>query len=383
MVLSHSGAFSDRLLAQRLVAGPQPFFSVCIPQYGRRPFLEIALASLFGQSSQNFEIVVSDDCSKDDSNAVIPGVLEASARPYRYYAQPKNLGYDGNIRFLLSVSLARYTLFLGNDDALTDAETLQTLQHALQELNYPQVAFANAQNFGTGVLARRAFRTGVIGSGPDTAVAVFRSFSFISGLIFDCEWAHRYETDRWDRSIFYQIYLSAKIIASGGAVASIDVPAIRQEIEIDGKPVHGVANKLESAGWSLAARHSGMDNVIRVTIDAVLPEVPAAERSAWARRIIGQVLSVSYPYWLVEYRWLGNWAAGVGLARGMWPPLYTDEIPALSTRDRLFLMTLYFGVTGVGLTVPTTVFRRWAPSVARRIRRGTQLARVAATPSAG
>jgi glycosyltransferase involved in cell wall biosynthesis len=370
--------FAERVLARRAVPGAdRPFFSVAIPQYGRRRYLELALASIFAQTSKNFEIIVSDDCSKDDSNAVLPGVLEASGVPFRYYAQPKNLGYDGNVRFLLNVSRARYVIMLGNDDALASPDTLQELETALRGLGLPAVAFTNSTEYQTGELLRRAFHTSVIGSGPDAAVSVFRSFTFVSGLIFDCESAQRFETDRWDRSVFYQIYLASRIIACGGAVAAIDLPAIRKDISIDGSAAASKAGLLEHEGWSFAARESGIDSVMRVVLDAVLPAVPEAERSAWARRIVGQMLTTAYAHWLIEHRWLANWSLSVGLARGMWPRSYIKDIPDLSARDRLYLWSLYLGVTGFGLTAPVTLARKVGPVVARQLRERVQRGRLA------
>ena len=99
------------LLGSREFGGAEaPFFTLAIPQYKRRQFLEVNLEHAFAQDSRDFEILVTDDCSPDDSNEVIPGLLERSGRPFRYYAQHRNLGYDGNVRFCLNNACGKYVV---------------------------------------------------------------------------------------------------------------------------------------------------------------------------------------------------------------------------------------------------------------------------------
>lgn len=99
----------EKLLAAYAAANERPpFLTVAIPHYKHRRHLEVVLASLFEQSYNDFEILISDDNSPDDSSMSIPILLQQSGRPFRYYSQPQNLGYDGNVRFCLSAAQGRY-----------------------------------------------------------------------------------------------------------------------------------------------------------------------------------------------------------------------------------------------------------------------------------
>src|SRR4051794_17716444 len=69
----------------------RPFISVAIPHYKHRKYLEIVLTSIFEQEYNDFEIIVSNDRSPDDSDQTIPTILEQSKRRFRYYSQPHNL----------------------------------------------------------------------------------------------------------------------------------------------------------------------------------------------------------------------------------------------------------------------------------------------------
>lgn len=347
---------TDHLVASHDVPGLVPILTIGIPHYKWRRHLEIVLASIFAQQFVEVEIVVSDDNSPDDSAEMIPPVLAASGRQYRYYRQPRNLGYDGNVRFCLGAARGRYVMLLGNDDALGGADTLAAIADALRQLEYPEVAFTNFEDWSVpGSVVRRALATRVLGQGVSAAVRFFRSFSFVSGLIFDREQAARHDTDRWDRSVYVQIYLASRIMASGGRVASLAIPAIRKDVRVDDQTVVTYATKVRNAPRSFAPRHTGLDNVIRVAADGTLPLVPAAEQSSTLRRIIAQIFTITYPFWLLEYRRVSRWSLAVGVARSMAPRRLLREYPLAST-DRAYLVALYWVVTLVGLLIPVPLF---------------------------
>ncbi len=350
----------------------QPFLTVVIPQYKRRKYLEVNLASVFGQTYDDFEILISDDKSSDDSNDVIPPVLDQSGRSYRYYAQPTNLGYDRNIRFCLGAARGRYVILLGNDDALATCSTLQEIAHALKQLAYPEVAITNYEDWQSGEVSKRAYGTRVLGSGPSAAAHYFRAFSFVSGLIYKTSEAAKHETDRWDSSIYYQIFLACRIIASGGRMGGIDVSAIRDHIRLGGELVpETYRNRYKNAGWTFKPKHTGLDSVARVTADAILPYVSEEERSFLCFTVWKQLLSITYPYWVLEYRRLANWSWGVAVARDLWPAYRLPEYP-LKLAHKTYLWLLYLTVTMIALVTPSSMFTRIRHRVAEFVRRRRQ-----------
>jgi glycosyltransferase involved in cell wall biosynthesis len=364
-------AVSCLVASSQSVGREPPFLTVAIPHYQHRRYLEIVLESIFSQNTDRFEIVVSDDCSPDDSNQVIPDILQKSGRPFRYYAQPINLGYDGNVRFCLAAAQGEYVLLLGNDDALARPDALRRVAVALWELGGPAVAFTNHIDYASGVMTRRAQDTSLLGNGPDTAIRFFRTFSFVSGLVFARHAALQHETDIWDGSIYYQIYLASRIVAYGGDLAAIDECTIRKDVRLDGQTVPNYATKWAGAPWSFASRHTGLDSVIRVTAAAVLPALPEKEHSEALRRIIGQILTISYPHWLFEYRRVANWSTAVGVARGMWPHELLSEYD-LAKRDRIWLWSLYGAVTVSALLFPASLFVYFRTRLADWVRRHQQ-----------
>jgi len=62
---------TSKLLMPRLILKDLPKVSIIIPTYNRADFLPQALESIFAQTYQNFEVIVSDDGSTDNTKEVI------------------------------------------------------------------------------------------------------------------------------------------------------------------------------------------------------------------------------------------------------------------------------------------------------------------------
>ncbi|HET7547787.1 MAG TPA: hypothetical protein VFJ86_08465, partial [Usitatibacter sp.] len=256
-----------------------------------------------------------------------------------------------------------------NDDALAAPDVMRRMEDAVREMRFPEVCVTNFQDWETKRITRRVHGTRVLGSGPAAAAHYFRSFSFTSGLLFEREAAARHETERWDRSIYYQIYLACRILAAGGRLAGIDHVAVLDHIRLDGELVPETYRvRYRGAPFTLRHKHTGLDSVARVTVDAISPYVDAPQRSALVRRIYAQLLTITYPYWLFEYRQLANWGWSFGIARDLWPGNRLPEY-RLRIRDRAYLWTLYAAVTLVGLTVPAALFNRVRARLAGWVRR--------------
>ena len=360
----------EGLLSAR-IATTEPFLTVAIPQYKHRAYLEAVLQSLFTQKASDFEIVVSDDCSPDDSNQVIPSILEKSNRPFRYYTQRANLGYDGNVRFCLRAAAAPYVMLLGNDDALADDNVVTDVIGSLRAMNLPEVAVTNYRQWDShAVITARVARSRIIGSGPTVALANFRLFSFVSGLVYKRDAALVHETDKWDQSVYYQIYLATRIVASGGKLAGIDCVAVAKDVQIDGKGVPNYATKHANQPWSFKPRDGGLLSVLRVTIDAVEPFLPAEQKSRAIAGAIRQMLMSSYLFWLFEYRRVANWAFAAGLARAL-RPRHVLEGHSLHPAERIGVVLTYMLSTAIGLLIPRTALK-FAKEKAAKLMRARQ-----------
>jgi len=95
-------------------------FTVCIPAYNRAQHLAALLDSILGQDYENFEVPICEDASMQRRQ--IADIVAAYARRYsskiRYHENPRNLGYDANIRNLVAMARGEFCFFMGNDDLM-------------------------------------------------------------------------------------------------------------------------------------------------------------------------------------------------------------------------------------------------------------------------
>ncbi|HUS10199.1 MAG TPA: glycosyltransferase family 2 protein [Pyrinomonadaceae bacterium] len=347
--------------------------SVCIPQYNRSRYLLVVLESVRLQDHPEVEVIISDDSSSDDTSEIIPHFITSVEGKthirFKYIRQPKNLGYDGNLRAALAAAHGEYLFVLGNDDALPEKDTLSKLAAILTRLNYPDIAFTNYHLAGKpNDVQRRARSTTVIGSGPDVAVKNFRAFSFVGGLVIKRTAFNEHNTDQYDGSVYVQIYLAARTIAAGGTVAAISESLVAKDVRFPGEEIDSYLDTLVRNNRRLHRELGGLDQVGRVGCEAILPYVPLVSRQRYILKIYAQLLLLTYPYWLLNYRENGVYRAAVNLALGCFPPnlIRTSNVSLLVY---LCLIVLYVGSTAVGLLVPVKLLRRvakWALYFSKR-----------------
>ena len=94
-----------------------PRFTVIIPQKNRAEYLVHTLKTCMIQEYPNFEVIVSDDCSDDDSVEVVTKLMKKDPR-IRLFAHKEHLGMRDNFEFALNQVKPGYVMALGGDDGL-------------------------------------------------------------------------------------------------------------------------------------------------------------------------------------------------------------------------------------------------------------------------
>jgi glycosyltransferase involved in cell wall biosynthesis len=107
---------------------PLPLVSIGISTYNRaNDYLEAALRSAVEQTYPNIEIIVSDNCSTDHTEAVVKSFLSPRIK---YFRQEKNIGANNNFNFCLEMAHGNYFLLLHDDD-LIDPDFIEICMKAL------------------------------------------------------------------------------------------------------------------------------------------------------------------------------------------------------------------------------------------------------------
>jgi glycosyltransferase involved in cell wall biosynthesis len=90
--------------------------SVLMPTYNYAHYIEDAIQSVLGQTFTDFELIIVDNCSTDDTPVIVTKYL--SDQRVRYYKNETNIGPIGNFNKVLELGQGEYIKFLFSDDIL-------------------------------------------------------------------------------------------------------------------------------------------------------------------------------------------------------------------------------------------------------------------------
>lgn len=208
--------------------------SIVIPAYNRVKELQELLDSILNMNLFPKEVIICEDNSSDRNKII--NIVEHYHFLFKkndiflnLILNEVNLGYDRNLRKCIESSSSSWAMILGNDDLV--------LPNAVIDFNI------FIKNFGPfDVISRTFIRFdndifNPIGisrlSNLDTHFSrensnpkmLFRSSAFIGGLIVNVEFSLRHSTDKYDGSLYYQVYLAA-IAYSNQGIGYISNPIV-------------------------------------------------------------------------------------------------------------------------------------------------------------
>lgn len=94
-----------------------PLISICIPSYNRADLIEETINSALGQTYQNIEVIVNDNCSTDGSWELLQR-LAAKDNRIRIFQNDRNLGAVRNWQAVMKHAQGQYALILWSDDLI-------------------------------------------------------------------------------------------------------------------------------------------------------------------------------------------------------------------------------------------------------------------------
>lgn len=94
-----------------------PLFTVIIPQKNRAEYLIHTLKTCMIQDYPNFEVIVGDDCSDDNSVEIVKECMKKDSR-IKLIAHEHHVGMHDNFEIALSAVRPGYVMALGGDDGL-------------------------------------------------------------------------------------------------------------------------------------------------------------------------------------------------------------------------------------------------------------------------
>jgi glycosyltransferase involved in cell wall biosynthesis len=165
-----------------------PRLSIGLPVYNGGKYLARSIDALLGQSYGDFELIISDNASTDDTSEICRDYQSQDAR-IRYRRQFRNIGSSPNHNFVVDAARGELFKWASYDD-LYARELLEQCVDALDAHSDAVLAHSWTANiddtdtvFATpryplatdGVMAPERFRSVLFGSGGDDIYAVMRT----------------------------------------------------------------------------------------------------------------------------------------------------------------------------------------------------------------
>jgi glycosyltransferase involved in cell wall biosynthesis len=91
--------------------------SVLITSYNRENFIAESISSVLNQTYENFELIIVDDCSSDNTYEIIKSYCEIDSR-IQCFRNEKNIGQFQNRNLAASYAKGKYIKYLDSDDIL-------------------------------------------------------------------------------------------------------------------------------------------------------------------------------------------------------------------------------------------------------------------------
>lgn len=89
--------------------------SIGLPTYNRSHYIREALDSLLSQTYRNFELIISDNASTDDTQKICEEYVKKDRR-IKYIKQKENIGGFENFRFVFHQARGEYFMWASDDD---------------------------------------------------------------------------------------------------------------------------------------------------------------------------------------------------------------------------------------------------------------------------
>ncbi|MCW8139905.1 MAG: glycosyltransferase family 2 protein, partial [Planctomycetota bacterium] len=143
-----------------------PTFSVVVPTHGRAAVLPRAIGSVLSQSFSDFELIVVDDASPDETPIVVSTFTDARLK---YVRRPRNGGAAATRNTGIGAARGRFVCFLDDDDELLPdylREMHDILADAAQDvgLAWPGVVWVEDRSEVNSVILREELWRPVYGS---------------------------------------------------------------------------------------------------------------------------------------------------------------------------------------------------------------------------
>jgi glycosyltransferase involved in cell wall biosynthesis len=252
--------------------------TIAVPVYSRPLELRQLLESIVNMTRLPGEVLLCEDQSPDReliSQIALEwqDILVSRGCVLQYVQNDKNLGYDGNVRNLFARATRPWVMLLGNDDAMLPEAVSAMQRFVLQNpsvrmISRTFVRFSTDIGHLIGVTKLSDYDRVYTKDNAEPGL-ILRLCGFVGGLLVDREWACSIATDKYDGTLYYQMYLAAEAYSATG-IGYIADPLVGSRA--GNPPLFGSAAAEKGAhvpgAYSPRARAAMWHGILRICADA-------------------------------------------------------------------------------------------------------------------
>ena len=117
----------------------KPLITVVTSYYNDQDFLADAISSVLNQTYTNFELIICDDCSKDNTRNILTEYSKIDSR-IKLHFNETNLGFKSNFENGVSFAQGDFIAFSDQDDIWENYK----LQYAIEKIRTNDIYCSNA-----------------------------------------------------------------------------------------------------------------------------------------------------------------------------------------------------------------------------------------------
>jgi glycosyltransferase involved in cell wall biosynthesis len=193
----------------------EKLISICIPSYNRPKEIRRLLDSIDSTHVDDIEIVICEDKSPKrlEVRAQVMDYKASSKYDVNYIENEENCGYDKNLRNLIRAAKGHFVMFMGDDDMFIPQAFDQFFDFASKhtDCGYILRSYRNQYKDGSMQEFRYFNESRTFEPSDETYMSMFDKSVFVSGFTISREYSLLYETDKFDGSLLYQLYLLAEV----------------------------------------------------------------------------------------------------------------------------------------------------------------------------
>lgn len=114
-------------------------FTLCTPCYNSSKFIHRVFKSIDNFTFRNFEFIIINDCSTDNTSEIIKEYISKVSFPVKFLDREKNAGLYENIKYGLENAEGELFFLMGHDDEWMP-ETLETFDTLLKKYDNDKIA---------------------------------------------------------------------------------------------------------------------------------------------------------------------------------------------------------------------------------------------------